>query len=118
TINPEYERVEVVEGENYTLEYAYKSELFRKGHSLTGYTVEGALLDSNGNEVTEINRFTAEYTPLSDVTLTANWEVTTGDFTLVLRDESVDVGKYTVEFTNLDNGIVESFPEPYVDPGT
>lgn len=120
TINDEYATAEVEEGEIYNLpHYKIKLGLFKTGHTVTGYTVEGTLLNADGEAVTEIPTYgTRDYTLGSNVTLTANWEVTTGDFTLVLRDESADVGKYTVDFTNLDNGIVESFPEPYVDPGT
>src|SRR5699024_8370317 len=60
--------------------------------------LDGTLLDSNGNAVTELTRYTGTYTPESDVTLTAIWEVTTGGFRAQIYDDSpgTQTERYTV----------------------
>jgi len=88
TIAREYEMTEVNEGDTYSVPYGFQSDLAREGYTLTGYTVEGTLLDAEGNEVTEISQFPEDYTPQSDVTLTANWEETAGDFIINLHDDN------------------------------
>lgn len=105
TINEDRRVTEIDEGETYTLPYASKLELERTGYSLTGYTVEGTLLNAAGEEVAEITRFTNDYTPMSDVTLIANWEVTTGDFNLRIYDEELREEQYEATLTNTDTGV-------------
>jgi len=106
TMNPEYETMEVDQGENYILPYGFESDLAREGYTLTGYTVEGTLLDADGNEVTDIPRFRRDYTPQSDVTLTANWEVTSGGFRVRLVDDSpaTQPDRYNLTLTSLEDG--------------
>src|SRR5690625_1824035 len=87
TIDEDYEVTRVEDEETFTLPYTFQSGLARPGYTLTGYTVEGTLLDSNGEPVTELSRFTGDYTPVTDVTLTANWEVTSGGFRILLYDD-------------------------------
>jgi len=116
TINDEYATTEVEEGESYTLPYAFTMDLFNRGHSLVNYTVEGTLLDANRNEVTEIERFRADYTPMSDVTLVANWAVTTGDFALVLfEDNDIEENIYDVQMTNVETNTSVDLPFRYIE---
>src|SRR5699024_5080187 len=72
TINDEYATAEVEEGEIYNLpHYKIKLGLFKTGHTVTGYTVEGTLLNADGEAVTEIPTYgTRDYTLGSNVTLT------------------------------------------------
>lgn len=116
TINEDYRITEIEAGEQYTLPYAYKLELANRGHDLAGYSVEGTLLDKDGNEVTEITRFTADYTPVTDVTLTANWERTTGEFQVIVFDEEAIEGKYDVTFT-AEDGTTQDLNFDYVREG-
>ena len=65
------------------LDKIVKSSLFlferrHPGYTLTRYTVEGTLLNSNGEPVTELSPYIGTYTAQSDVILTAKWEVTKG----------------------------------------
>lgn len=104
TIKEEFEETKVKPGENFKLPYAFQSGLAKEGYTLIGYTVEGTLLDKDGNEVTEISRYLAEYTPMSDVTLTANWEVTSGKFTVLLFDDvpATQPDRYTLTLVSED----------------
>lgn len=107
TINPEVATTEVLEGETFTLPIQYTSQLAKEGYTLVGYTVEGTLLDSDGNEVTEISRYRATYTPTSDVTLTAVWEITSGKLSINLHDDApaTQTDRYTLTATDED-GVV------------
>lgn len=79
-INEDARVTEVEAGADYTVPYTFQSGLQREGYTLTGYLVDGTLLDASGNAQIELSRYTGTYTPESDVTLTANWEVTKGTF--------------------------------------
>ncbi len=104
TINEEYRVTEVTPGETYTVPYNFRSGLANSGYTLTGYTVTGTLLDTEGNPVTELSRYTGQYTPQSDVTLTAVWEVSKGDVQIRLYDESPrdQTDAYTLTLTAED----------------
>lgn len=122
TINPnggeideESITTEVTEGETFELPYAYQMNLENTGFDLTGYTVEGTLLDSSGNPVTEIERWAGEYTPQSDVTLTANWERTTGDFNLRIYDDERREVEYEGVLTNTETGDSENISLPHLE---
>src|SRR5699024_10795598 len=89
TINEEYITAEVFEGDTYSLPSLFRSGLSLSGYTLAGFEVEGTLLDSEGNAVTEIPTYTTRnYTPESDVTLTAIWEETTGEFIAQIYDDA------------------------------
>lgn len=103
TIKEAYTSTEVNEGETYTLPYTFQSNLARPGYTLTGYTVEGTLHDTNGNPVTELSSFTGVYTPMSDVTLTAHWEVTSGDFRLRDRIDNFITADHSFALTDGEN---------------
>src|SRR5690625_4166697 len=99
TINEEYASTEVTEGETYNLPALFRSELNFPGYTLVGFAVEGTLLDSEGNSVSEIPISTSRnYTPETDVSLTAIWEETTGGFRALIYDDvtSTQSDRYTV----------------------
>ena len=98
TINDEYVSTEVSDGMDYKLESRFRLGLTNPGYTLTGYTVDGTLLDANGNAVTQINHYTGTYTPESDVTLNPIWEVTSGGFRALIHDDAPgdQTNKYTV----------------------
>lgn len=99
TINEEYTSTEVTEGETYSLPALFRSELNLPGYTLVGFAVEGTLLDSEGNSVSEIPISTSRnYTPETDVTLSAIWEETTGGFRALIYDDvpSTQRDRYTV----------------------
>ena len=107
TINEEYLLTEVEKGQNYTLPYGFQSKLAREGYTLTGYTVEGTLIDANGEAVTEVSRYTGTYTPQSDVKLTANWELTYGKFIVYLYDENPSAQKDNLTVKLIDEDDTE-----------